>query len=169
MTTANSPLSSLRIWLNFTGSLFEPDTLNRLQALLLRHAPTWSSGMLVWRFRRKDSTPIDLDDASSLYKAVTACAVERGELYYKLEAARGAVPSRDRSGDAEVTARELPRRSAHEGEVGEPNGQTNGHKPRRNQPVAHRSLRRCIHAPMQPIASPTRSAGPMSLGSATNP
>lgn len=58
--------------------------------------------MHVWRYRRSQSTPIDISDPSALYQAARARAVERGELWHKLQEAQGTSAAAVTSGSVEI-------------------------------------------------------------------
>lgn len=75
--------------------------LDGLAELLLRHAPSWSKKLRLYREPR-DQRPIDLRERGSLASAVVRAAAERGETYARLAAAH---PGREDRGQGSAELR----------------------------------------------------------------
>jgi hypothetical protein len=84
MNPTRSKKFRLDISCRFARSLVGGDDLDQLQDLLLQHAPGWSAGLHVWRYRQ-EKTQVDVHRPGAFAAAVLAAATERGPLYHHLE------------------------------------------------------------------------------------
>ena len=83
------------------GFLLAEGRLDKVQELLQEHAPKWSAGLYVWRYRQ-EKTPVDISSPGALAKAVRARAAERGQLFHELERQFGKENSPRIFGSAEL-------------------------------------------------------------------